>query len=60
MNSVVSINLSDLVPPGRGAVIEDGTDQGPQEASAYKIPPVIWMVIFLTVGYLGVRMLMED
>lgn len=28
--------------------------------TAYKVPPVIWMVIFLIVGYVGVRWVMED
>lgn len=27
---------------------------------AYKIPPVVWPIVFLIVGYLGVRWIMED
>lgn len=28
--------------------------------TAYRIPPVIWMIVFLVVGYIGVRWVMED
>lgn len=30
------------------------------EMSAYKIPPVIWMIVLLAVGYIGLRWVMED
>lgn len=30
------------------------------KATAYKIPPVIWMIFFLVVGYVGLRMVLED
>jgi hypothetical protein len=30
------------------------------KAPVYKIPPVLWMVIFLVVGYIGLRWVMED
>jgi hypothetical protein len=26
----------------------------------YKIPPVVWMFVFLVVGYVGLRLMMED
>lgn len=29
-------------------------------AQNFKIPPVIWMFVFLVVGYLGLRMLLEE
>lgn len=28
--------------------------------SAYKIPPAIWMIVLLVVGYVGLRYVMED
>lgn len=28
--------------------------------TAYKIPPIVWMVVFLVVGYVGLRWVMED
>jgi len=30
------------------------------EMSAYKIPPVAWMLILLIGGYIGLRYVMED
>jgi hypothetical protein len=30
------------------------------KATPYKVPPVAWMVIFLLVGYFGIRWLLED
>lgn len=30
------------------------------EMSAYKIPPVLWMLILLIGGYIGLRYVMED
>lgn len=30
------------------------------KAAPYAIPPVVWMFILLLVGYMGVRMLLED
>lgn len=30
------------------------------EMSAYKIPPVLWMLILLIGGYVGLRYVMED
>lgn len=32
----------------------------PAEMSAYKIPPVLWMLILLIGGYIGLRYVMED
>lgn len=29
------------------------------QAANYKIPPALWMVIFLVIGYVGLRMLLE-
>lgn len=29
-------------------------------APVYKIPPVVWVVLFLVGGYLGIRWIMED
>lgn len=30
------------------------------QAAVYKIPPFVWCVIFLIVGYVGIRTIMED
>jgi hypothetical protein len=32
----------------------------PGESIVYKIPPAAWIVIFLLIGYLGMRFVMED
>ncbi len=30
------------------------------EAKPYAIPPVLWMVMFLVVGYIGLRLLLAE
>ena len=35
-------------------------DEKAKTMEAYKIPPAIWMVLFLVVGYLIVRYVIED
>lgn len=32
----------------------------PSTGSAYKIPPVLWILVLLVGGYLGIRWIMED
>lgn len=49
--------------PGWGGKTDEPVPDGAgsqQAATPYKIPPVVWMVLFLVVGFVGVRMLMED
>jgi len=36
------------------------TDETKLPAAVYKIPPVVWPVLLLLVGYFGVRYIMED
>lgn len=31
-----------------------------QKAVPYAIAPAIWMILFLFIGYIGIRMLLED
>ena len=26
----------------------------------YKIPPALWMIVFIIIGYVGIRWIMED
>jgi hypothetical protein len=37
---------------------EDETQK--TEATPYAIPPVLWMLFFLFIGYIGIRFLLED
>lgn len=30
------------------------------DMQAYTIPPVLWVIVFLIVGYIGIRYFMED
>lgn len=36
------------------------SNQDRSAVEEYKIPLVVWMFLFLIVGYLGMRMLLED
>lgn len=42
----------------------DSKDQVPVVSTAveaaYKVPPAVWCVVFLIVGYIGIRWIMED
>jgi hypothetical protein len=29
-------------------------------AASYRVPPIVWMVVFLAIGYFGIRWVMED
>lgn len=60
MNVAAMVNLpgyGDSVPNAIPIVDSAG---GQQPAPVYKIPPVVWPFVFLIVGYLGIRMLIED
>lgn len=35
-------------------------DESKLPAPVYSIPPVVWVVLFLVGGYLGIRWIMED
>lgn len=63
-NERQTFQVSGMQIPGIGAVGVT-SDQHPADASAtgqggYKIPPAWWGPIFLIVGFLIVRYLMED
>ncbi len=45
---------------GYGNQEEGFIEEGKAPAVAYKIPPVVWMIVFLIAGYLGMRFVMED
>ncbi len=45
--------------PGGVPSTNDAGGSLPAQAS-YVIPPVVWMFVFLVVGYVGLRMMMED
>lgn len=45
--------------PGGIPATNDAGGSMPVEAN-YTIPPALWMFVFLVVGYVGLRMLMED
>jgi hypothetical protein len=36
------------------------TEASDTRAEPYKIAPAIWMIIFLVLGYVGLRVLIED
>ncbi len=44
--------------PGIPATNDVGASAGLQSAN-YKIPPVVWMIAFLVIGYVGLRMMLE-
>jgi len=47
-------NVPDAAPANA-----NGNDRQ-RPAAPYSIPPAVWMVVFLVVGYMGVRFLMEE
>lgn len=48
-------------PDGNNEGFDSPTGESkPAPVTAYTIPPVIWMIIFLVGGYLGLRYIMED
>jgi hypothetical protein len=48
--------------PGYGSDRPDDFQQDETKlpAPVYSIPPVVWVVLFLVIGYLGIRWIMED
>jgi hypothetical protein len=44
----------------RGAIPTVAESGGVEDQTSYKIPPVVWMFIFLVAGYVGLRMVLED
>lgn len=44
-------------PPG---AFDVGGDGSANTAKPYAIPPFVWMLLFLFLGYVGIRLLVED
>lgn len=63
MNGVVTVSIPGYAP-GLAGKVPDTNDAGAVQAApatgSFRIPPVVWMFIFLVVGYVGLRMILED
>jgi hypothetical protein len=56
----VILNMAGYSPPGDTFTMpDDSENSGMPTASAYKIPPAIWPIVFLVAAYLGLRFIME-
>jgi len=55
-NSVVDIRLPGYTPQADNFIEDDSSPV----AVIYKIPPAVWVVVFLVIGYVGIRAVMED
>lgn len=63
MNGVVSVAIPGYAPGLAGKIPANTNDMGATSTAAtqvLRIPPVVWMFVFLVVGYLGLKMLLED
>jgi hypothetical protein len=60
MFNLSTFNIPGYSPKGAFAPEEmkDSSDTTP--APSYKIPPVVWMVLFLIVGYIGLSFMVEE
>lgn len=56
MYSVDAFALPSYAPPDAFA----GSDKSETSASAYAIPPAVWMIVFLILGYFLTRMAVEE
>jgi len=60
-SSPVSINLPGYIQQQPLQIsTPDGDSPNKGESVIYKIPPAAWIFIFLLIGYLGMRYVMED
>jgi len=56
----VIMNMPGYNPAGDTFTMpDDSENMGMPTASAYKIPPALWPLIFLIVAYVGLRYIME-
>lgn len=57
----VMLNLQGYAPQ-QETLVPVGEAAGPAagESVIYKIPPAVWILVFLLVGYVGMRYVMED
>ena len=63
MKDFVTFNVPGMVtnPNGNNEGFDSPSGESkPAPATAYTIPPVVWMIVFLAVGYFGLRWIMED
>ena len=58
--SPVMINLGGYVRQDDGLTPMNGAEPPKGESIVYKIPPAVWIFVFLLIGYAGMRMVMED
>jgi len=57
----VSINVPGYAPQQESIVpVGEAATQTTGESVIYKIPPAVWIIVFLLVGYVGMRFIMED
>lgn len=45
---------------GQDSIPVSQSDVVGRAQSTYKIPPIVWMFVFLLIGYFGLRMILED
>lgn len=50
--TIPGYNVPDAIPEALTAEAQPITE--------YKIPPAVWMVLFLVAGYVGLRLVLED
>ncbi|WP_322510721.1 hypothetical protein [Chloroflexus sp.] len=56
----IRIPVDDSLRDAFGMMVEAPGTEERQEAPRYRIPPVVWMLVFIVVGYLMVRIALED
>lgn len=61
MQPVVTVQIPGYAPGLAGSIpaVKENGSMGTPETAALRIPPVVWMFVFLIVGYVGLRMLLE-
>ena len=59
-NLVASFQIPGYNPPNATPpeVAQDSSDASPKPG--YKIPPVVWPILFLVIGYIGVHFMVEE
>jgi hypothetical protein len=57
----VSINVQGYAPQQESLVpVGEVASPTAGESVIYKIPPAVWILVFMLVGYVGMRWVMED
>jgi hypothetical protein len=57
---VVPGGVRDTAPPEIQGFDSPEGESRPEVGTAYNIPPVLWILILLIGGYMGIRWIMED